>query len=115
MSRRTPIGGAFGPPREGEHVLGPMQKVDVPMRRYPTREPVDACVVGVGSAGGVLVQRLARAGFSVVGLEAGMPEPWEVEERRYPWRAPPVTITHRYELVAGTEEHTAIPGQGGTH
>ncbi len=28
-------------------------------------------IVGVGSAGGVLLQRLARAGFNVVGLEAG--------------------------------------------
>jgi len=32
---------------------------------------VDYLIVGVGSAGGVLLQRLARAGFSVVGLEAG--------------------------------------------
>lgn len=48
-------------------------------------------------------------------LEAGMAEPWEVEERRYPWRPPPITITHRYELVGGTEEHAATPGQGGTH
>src|SRR6185437_2427691 len=28
-------------------------------------------VIGVGSAGGVLIQRLAKAGFNVVGLEAG--------------------------------------------
>jgi choline dehydrogenase-like flavoprotein len=32
---------------------------------------VDACVVGVGAAGGVLVKELAEAGWSVVGLEAG--------------------------------------------
>ncbi len=41
------------------------------MRRYKKTEPVDYCLVGVGSAGGVLLQRLARAGFSVVGIEAG--------------------------------------------
>jgi choline dehydrogenase-like flavoprotein len=41
------------------------------MRRYAENDPVDYAVVGVGSAGGVLVQRLARAGFRVVGLEAG--------------------------------------------
>jgi choline dehydrogenase-like flavoprotein len=41
------------------------------MRRYGSSEQVDYCIVGVGSAGGVLLQRLARAGFSVVGLEAG--------------------------------------------
>lgn len=41
------------------------------MRRFQPGEEVDYCVVGVGSAGGVLVQRLARAGFRVVGLEAG--------------------------------------------
>ncbi|MBA3778106.1 MAG: gluconate 2-dehydrogenase subunit 3 family protein [Chloroflexi bacterium] len=33
--------------------------------------PVDAVVVGVGAAGGVLVKELAEAGWSVVGLEAG--------------------------------------------
>ena len=52
------------------HSLGPIQKIDVPMRRYGEEE-VDYVVVGVGSAGGVLLQRLARAGFRVVGLEAG--------------------------------------------
>lgn len=51
--------------------LGPMQQLEWPMRRFPPGEEVDYCIVGVGSAGGVLVQRLARAGFRVVGLEAG--------------------------------------------
>ncbi|MBV8812544.1 MAG: GMC family oxidoreductase [Acidobacteriaceae bacterium] len=41
------------------------------MRRFPESEPVDYVVVGIGSAGGVLCQRLAKAGFSVIGLEAG--------------------------------------------
>ena len=53
------------------HALGWMQRLDVPMRRYTENDAVDYVVVGVGAAGGVLVQRLARAGFRVVGLEAG--------------------------------------------
>ncbi len=48
-----------------------MQHVEVPMRRHPLTEVVDYVIVGVGSAGGVLLQRLARAGFRVVGIEAG--------------------------------------------
>jgi len=48
-----------------------MQTVELPGRRFRDNEPVDYCIVGVGSAGGVLLQRLARAGFKVVGLEAG--------------------------------------------
>jgi choline dehydrogenase-like flavoprotein len=62
--------GAFEAPKH-DHMLGAMQRIKVPMRRYRTTERVDYCIVGVGSAGGVLLQRLARAGFSVVGLEAG--------------------------------------------
>ncbi len=53
------------------HRLGPMQTLPSPMRRFADNETVDYCIVGVGSAGGVLVQRLARAGFRVVALEAG--------------------------------------------
>jgi choline dehydrogenase-like flavoprotein len=48
-----------------------MQTLPSPMRRFEENETVDYCIVGVGSAGGVLVQRLARAGFRVVALEAG--------------------------------------------
>jgi choline dehydrogenase-like flavoprotein len=57
--------------KNGSHRLGPMQTLPGPMKTWPESEPVDYCIVGVGSAGGVLVQRLARAGFRVVGLEAG--------------------------------------------
>ncbi|HVT99036.1 MAG TPA: GMC family oxidoreductase, partial [Acidobacteriaceae bacterium] len=57
--------------RNDPHRLGPMQTLPGPMKTWPENEPVDYCIVGVGSAGGVLVQRLARAGFRVVGLEAG--------------------------------------------
>ena len=48
-----------------------MQAIDASMRTYQESETVDYCIVGVGSAGGVLLQRLARAGSRVVGLEAG--------------------------------------------
>ena len=68
---KNPILGAFQGPKPDEHMLGPVQKIDFPMHRFPPNEEVDFCIVGVGSAGGVLVQRLARAGFRVVGMEAG--------------------------------------------
>jgi hypothetical protein len=48
-------------------------------------------------------------------LERGAPEPWEVPERRYEWEAPPTSVSDVYEPIAGTHEHKAPPGQGGTH
>jgi len=60
------------------HRLGAMQTLPQPMRRYSDSEAVDYCIIGVGAAGGVLLQRLARAGFRVVGLEAG--PFWDTEE-----------------------------------
>lgn len=68
---KKPFLGAFTEARNGKHAFGPIEKLDTPMRRYSPSEEVDVCVVGVGSAGGVLMQRLARAGFRVVGIEAG--------------------------------------------
>src|SRR5579885_1977921 len=74
---KTPLFGAFkaGNPLDGEgrdgHRLGPIQRIDAPMRHFAPGEEVDIVVVGVGSAGGVLVQRLARAGFRVIGFDAG--------------------------------------------
>lgn len=38
------------------------------MQRHPER---DACVIGLGAAGGIIAAELAKAGLSVVGLEAG--------------------------------------------
>jgi gluconate 2-dehydrogenase alpha chain len=38
------------------------------MQRHPS---VDACVIGLGASGGVIAAELAKAGLSVVGLEAG--------------------------------------------
>jgi choline dehydrogenase-like flavoprotein len=48
-----------------------MQSIEFPMHRHPPGEEVDYLIVGVGAAGGVLLQRLARAGFKVLGMEAG--------------------------------------------
>ncbi len=72
-----PLLGKFKAPKTRDHMLGPIQKIDFPMHRYAPDEEVDFCIVGVGSAGGVLVQRLARAGFRVIGIEAG--PFWETE------------------------------------
>jgi choline dehydrogenase-like flavoprotein len=41
------------------------------MRRYATGDEVDLVVVGAGAGGSVLTQRLARAGWRVVCLDAG--------------------------------------------
>ncbi len=77
---KSPLFGAFGKSAESKssdhhahdpHHLGPIQKVDAPMRRFVPGEEVDVVIVGVGSAGGVLLQRLSRAGFRVVGFDAG--------------------------------------------
>jgi choline dehydrogenase-like flavoprotein len=68
---KNPLLGAFRVSSPGKHMLGSLQQIDVPMRRFQENEEVDYVIVGVGSAGGVLLQRLARAGFCVVGLEAG--------------------------------------------
>ena len=48
-----------------------MQTIEFPMRRYSEEETLDYVIAGVGAAGGVLLQRLARAGFKVAGIEAG--------------------------------------------
>jgi choline dehydrogenase-like flavoprotein len=41
------------------------------MRRFADEDEVDAVVVGCGAGGSVVLQRLARAGWRVVGLDAG--------------------------------------------
>ncbi len=52
-------------------MLGPIQQLHAPMRRFTEGEEVDYAIVGVGAGGGVLLQRLARAGFRVIGFDAG--------------------------------------------
>ncbi|HWA67035.1 MAG TPA: GMC family oxidoreductase [Mycobacteriales bacterium] len=41
------------------------------MRRFDDEEEVDIAIVGLGAGGSVLMQRLARAGWRVVGFDAG--------------------------------------------
>jgi hypothetical protein len=48
-------------------------------------------------------------------LENGLPEPWEVEEQRYEWKAPSVALSDPdTKEIAAHSEHPAA-GQGGTH
>ena len=47
-------------------------------------------------------------------LEGGLPEPWEVDERRYEWQAPSDSISDRYESL-GSGSKASHHGQGGTH
>jgi choline dehydrogenase-like flavoprotein len=61
-------------------------------------ETVDVCIVGVGACGGVVAKELAEAGFSVVGLEAGLRydpgvdfENDEAEMLKLLWSGPRVT------------------------
>jgi choline dehydrogenase-like flavoprotein len=63
--------GGFKQAQKDVRNLGPLQRIPKETKRYRDDEEVDYCVVGVGSAGGVLIQRLAKAGFKVVGMEAG--------------------------------------------
>jgi choline dehydrogenase-like flavoprotein len=48
-----------------------MQRLVMPTSRFNENDEVDYLIVGVGAGGGVMLQRLARAGFRVLGLEAG--------------------------------------------
>ncbi|MCV7196148.1 GMC family oxidoreductase [Mycobacterium angelicum] len=66
--------GAVGPPDNDSRFLLDVHSRDLPgeatMRRYHDEE-VDLVVVGAGAGGSVLAQRLARAGWRIVILEAG--------------------------------------------
>jgi hypothetical protein len=49
-------------------------------------------------------------------LEGGKPEPWEVEEQRYEWEAPPQALSDTYTPIGGSGDHKAqTSGQEGTH
>ena len=67
--------GALGPPGNDSRFLLDVHSRDLPgeatMRRYHDDDEVDLVVVGAGAGGSVLAQRLARAGWRVVILEAG--------------------------------------------
>jgi choline dehydrogenase-like flavoprotein len=68
---KIPLLEQFAAPATEPHMLGAMQRLKTPMRRFRENDEVDYLIVGVGAAGGVLLQRLASAGFQVLGLEAG--------------------------------------------
>lgn len=91
------------------------------MRRYPTSEVADYVVVGVGSAGGVLLQRLARAGFRVIGIEAGpfwdTERDWVSDERGAEplyWTEPRVT-GGQHPLALGENNSGRGVGGGSVH
>ncbi len=95
---KSPLLGAFNGSQSAKHMVGPLQSIHLPMRRFRDYEEVDYAIVGVGSAGGVLLQRLTRAGFNVVGLEAGpfwdTERDWVSDEagsQDLYWREPRVT------------------------
>jgi hypothetical protein len=48
-------------------------------------------------------------------LERGEPEPWEVEEERYEWKAPADCLSDDKESRVATHRHHPAAGQGGTH
>jgi choline dehydrogenase-like flavoprotein len=67
--------GSIGPKDNDSRFLLDVHRRDLPgedtMVRYDDSEEVDLVVVGAGAGGSVLAQRLARAGWRVVILEAG--------------------------------------------
>jgi choline dehydrogenase-like flavoprotein len=68
---KSPVLGEFQAPNGEPHMLGPIQRIETPMHHFSEGEEVDYVIVGVGAGGGVLLQRLARAGFRVIGFDAG--------------------------------------------
>jgi choline dehydrogenase-like flavoprotein len=72
---RGVLKGAVGPTDNDSRFLLDVHSRQLPgedtMRRYDPEEEVDLVVVGAGAGGSVLAQRLARAGWRIVILEAG--------------------------------------------
>lgn len=48
-------------------------------------------------------------------LEHGEPEPWEVDEQRYEWHAPPGSVSDPVGPDIAAHSETPSAGQGGTH
>ncbi len=67
--------GSVGPADNDSRFLLDVHRRDLPgegtMAHYDDTDEVDICIVGAGAGGSVLAQRLARAGWSVVVIEAG--------------------------------------------
>jgi choline dehydrogenase-like flavoprotein len=72
---RSLLKGAVGPADNDSRFLLDVHRRDLPgedtMCRYDDTDEVDICIVGAGAGGSVLAQRLARAGWRVVIIEAG--------------------------------------------
>jgi choline dehydrogenase-like flavoprotein len=72
------------------------------MRRFGDEDEVDCVIVGCGAGGGVLAQRLARRGWSVVALDAG--PFWDPEGD---WVSDELGSHHLYwtepRVIAGTD------------
>jgi choline dehydrogenase-like flavoprotein len=72
---RSLLKGAVGPADNDSRFLLDVHRRDLPgedtMCRYDDTDEVDICIVGAGAGGAVLAQRLARAGWRVVIIEAG--------------------------------------------
>jgi choline dehydrogenase-like flavoprotein len=72
---RDLLKGAVGPKDNDSRFLLDVHRRDLPgedtMCRYDDTDEVDICIVGAGAGGSVLAQRLGRAGWRVVIIEAG--------------------------------------------
>ncbi len=72
---RDLLKGSIGPKDNDSRFLLDVHRRDLPgedtMCRYDDADEVDICIVGAGAGGSVLAQRLARAGWRVVVIEAG--------------------------------------------
>lgn len=72
---RTILKGSIGPEDNDSRYLLDVHSRQLPgeatMRRYGDTDEVDLVVVGAGAGGSVLAQRLARAGWRIVIIEAG--------------------------------------------
>ena len=72
---RSLLKGSVGPADNDSRFLLDVHRRDLPgedtMWRYDDADEVDVCIVGAGAGGSVLAQRLARAGWRVVIIEAG--------------------------------------------
>jgi hypothetical protein len=99
-------------------MLGAMQSIDVPMKNFDNSEKVDFCIVVVGSAGAVLLQRLSRARFSVVGLEAGAfwdtERDWEAGSHKQYWNELRIT-GGKHPLTLGANNSGKGVGGGSVH
>ncbi len=47
---KKPLLGTFGKHDSDKHMVGPLQQIHMPMRRFKEHEEVDYVIVGVGSA-----------------------------------------------------------------